>query len=135
MTARTAYTDAHLVSTLAPLDAATAERIAFVYAQATGMNVEDRTAFLARVAAAVAENAAARPEPLRSYWIGLPVGINVYADGAVTYEVDLSEASDIAEGQPTDSDLVPLYPEAVVDADTETVSAAVDAGTITLATS
>lgn len=90
------------------------------------------TAITVEVTATAGVAEIVHPEP-RSYWIGLPVGITVHADGRVTYEVDLSEASDIAEGQPTDSDLRPLYAEADVDADTETVSAAVTAGTLRLA--
>ncbi len=56
MSARSARTDADLVAAVADLDVETARRIAFVYAQATGMNVTDREAF---VAAAVARETSA----------------------------------------------------------------------------
>jgi hypothetical protein len=30
----------------------------------------------------------------RTYWVGLPVGVTVHDDGAVEFEVDISEAGD-----------------------------------------
>lgn len=62
----------------------------------------------------------------RAYWIGLPVGVTVHDDGAVTYEVDTSEATDIDEGAPVDDELVPLYSEAEVEADRAAVADSLD---------
>lgn len=127
MSARTSYLDAHLVSVLAGLPADTAERIAFVYAQSHGLNVDDRTAFVARVAAAVAEHAANAPKPTaspdaRSYVVGLPVVITI--DGqTVTAEVDLSEVGDIDEHPPVDDKGQPLYDDDQIDADVALVTA------------
>jgi hypothetical protein len=63
------------------------------------------------------------PEP-RTYCIGLPVGITVYADGRVTAQVDTSEASDLWEGQPMEEGMVPVYTTEEVDADVAAVTAA-----------
>lgn len=60
--------------------------------------------------------------PSRSYVVGLPVVITVYADGSVKAEVDLSEASDI------DSDHACLEQDTsdeVIDADSRTIENAV----------
>lgn len=63
----------------------------------------------------------------RTYVVGLPVVLTVHADGRVTAEVDLSEAYDVwdsstPEGQDDSED--------VLVADSETISAAVDAKTV-----
>lgn len=59
----------------------------------------------------------------RSYCIGLPVTITVHADGRVEHEVDLSEATDLDEGEPTDDEGNGLYTVPQIDADMAAVEA------------
>lgn len=61
----------------------------------------------------------------RTYCVGLPVVIVVSADGTVRAEVDLSEASDLWEGVPTNDDMTLAFTEDEVEADIATVEAAV----------
>lgn len=63
-----------------------------------------------------------REETARFYAVGLPVGVTIYADGTVHFEVDLSEVSDIDE----DDDAYERYGDEQVAADALTVSAAAD---------
>ncbi len=61
----------------------------------------------------------------RTYVVGLPVAITVDPDGVVSAQVDLSEASAIHEGQPTNDEGEPEYPADLVDADMNTIENAV----------
>lgn len=61
---------------------------------------------------------------MRSYTIGLPVSIDVHADGRVTFTAHLEEADDLFDGAPTDEQLRPLYLDSEVEADQLVVSAA-----------
>lgn len=91
-------------------------------------------------AALEAAQTPAAPPEARSYTVGLPVTLTVHPDGTVTYDVDLSEASDIEDGQPLDwttcehpgchTSPTPLYTEEEVAADAEVISAALDDGTV-----
>jgi len=57
----------------------------------------------------------------RTYVVALSALVTVGDDGAVTAEVDMSEADDLWSGEPD-------YPTGVVDADIRTIAAAVAAG-------
>jgi hypothetical protein len=79
------------------------------------------------------ENPMTATEP-RGYSLGLPVTIEVRADGSVHAYVDLSEAGrrrDLRESQDglDDDDVIP---DEQIDADADTIDAAVTAGTVTL---
>lgn len=65
----------------------------------------------------------------RAYVVGLPVVLTVHDDGRVTAEVDLSEAYDVWDAStPEDQD----DSEDVLISDSEAISAAVDAKTVTV---
>lgn len=66
----------------------------------------------------------------RNYTVGLPVTITVHADGSVTAEVDLSEASDLWDGVPTDQSGLVLYSNREVERDITTVNLAVRDGRV-----
>jgi hypothetical protein len=64
-----------------------------------------------------------------SYTVGLPVTIDVHADGSVTFEVHLEDADDLFDGAPIDESapngvLVSLYTDEEIERDQKVVSAA-----------